>query len=80
MLNEFMQRCLSFLSPASLPLPRLSSRRDLANPVVLLVHLSREIHHEVGQLRSRLLGNCHKGSTGLTSSAIDICEEIEIGF
>lgn len=77
-----MQRCLSFPPLRFSPFPRLSSRRDLANPVVLLVHLSREIQpvHEVGQPRSRLLSNCHKGSTGVTSSAIDICEEIEIGF
>lgn len=73
------QRVYATLSLVTLPFPRfsrfprLSSRRDLANPVVFLVHLSHEIQHEVGQLRSRLLGNCHKGSTGLTSSAIDIC-------
>lgn len=55
--------------------------RNFADPVVPLC-LSREIQpaHEVGRLHSRLLGNCHKGSTGLTSSAIDICEEMEIGF
>lgn len=42
--------------------------------------LPREIQHEVGRLRSRLLGNCHKGSIRLMSSAIDIYDEIEIGF
>lgn len=55
------------------PSPSVFPEKPPPTPSFFSVRLSREIQHEVGQRSRDRWATCHKGLTGLTSSAIDIC-------